>query len=172
MKRIVLKTYGKFIAALLAFVSFMTGCDVITGGGVAEYGVPSADFIVRGKVTDKESEKPINNIAIIRKTPTSPYGNDTVKTNANGEFKLNFTDYPKSDHWIYAEDLDGDANGGLYTPDSIKITSSTMKQTKKGSGIWNQGTFEKTDANFQLKHQSMAMYGTPSAEYKKKEEKK
>ena len=160
MKHFFLSLYGKIIAATLIVIGiFVTAC--------AKYGTPSADFIVKGKVTDKSTQKPIKDIAVIRKTHTSPYGNDTVKTNADGEFEMRFTEFPGTSHWIFAEDLDGTKNGGLYTPDSLKINSSQMKKIKKGTGSWFEGTFEKTDANFQLKHETLAMYGVPSAEYKK-----
>ena len=165
MKKIMLKTYGKILTLFFTFLGMMTGCDI--NQLKCEYGVPSADFIIKGKVTDKSSQKPIKNIAIIRKAHTSPYGNDTVKTNADGEFEMKFTEFPGLDHWIFAEDLDGTKNGGLYAPDSLKVNSAQMRKVKKGSGSWFSGTFEKTDANFQLKHETLAMYGVPSAEYKK-----
>ncbi|MGI6047801.1 MAG: radical SAM-associated putative lipoprotein [Petrimonas sp.] len=169
MKQIALKTYAKILTAFFTLLGTVIGCNFFDP--VDEYGVPSADFIVKGKVTDKSSQKPINNIAVIRKARTSPYANDTVKTDFNGEFEMRFTEFPGLDHWIFAEDLDGTENGGLYAPDSLKVNSSQMKKIKKGSGSWFEGTFEKTDANFQLNHQTLAMYGTPVATYKKLEEK-
>lgn len=149
MKKIVLKTYAKIVAALLGVVSFVAGCDLIPSGDTrAEYGTPSADFVIKGKVVDKSSQKPIENIAIIRKMRS--HGIDTARTNAKGEYELKFNDFPGIDHWIFAEDLDGTENGGLYAPDSINVNSSTMQNIKKGSG-WYKGAFEKNDVNFQLK---------------------
>ena len=169
MKKIVLTTYTKIIAWFLSILGFTAACDIIEPK--VEYGTPSADFIVKGKVTDKSSQKPITNIAVIRKARTSPYGNDTVKTNTDGDFELKFNEFPGVDHWIYAEDLDGTDNGGLYAKDSLTVNTSQMKNAKKGTGSWYQGVFEKGDANFQLKHQTMALYGTPAATYKKRKEK-
>lgn len=169
MKKIALKAYAKVLTAFFTLLGIITGCNFFDP--VDEYGVPSADFIVKGKVTDKLSRKPINNIAIIRKTDTSPYGNDTVRTNADGEFELKFNDFPGIDHWVFAEDLDGMENGGWFAKDSLTVNSSQMKQIKKRNG-WNVGTFEKTDANFELKHGNVVEYGVPAATYKKIHEEK
>lgn len=149
MKKIALKTYGKIIAFFLGAIAYLTGCEVI-GGGIAEYGTPSADFVVKGKVVDQSSKKPIKDIRIIHKARYAP-ASDTVKTNAKGEFELKFNEFPGVDHWIYAEDLEETQNGGLFRPDSLTVNSAQMKRIKKGSGSWNQGVFEKTDANFTLK---------------------
>ena len=65
MKKIAIKTYGKIITLLFALLGIGTGCEKPLP--VPEYGVPAADFIIKGKVTDKESKKPIKNIAVIRK---------------------------------------------------------------------------------------------------------
>ncbi len=131
-----------------------------------EYGVPSADFIVRGKVVDARSQKPIKDIRIIRKARYTSAG-DTVKTNANGEYELRFTEFPGIDHKIFAEDLDGLNNGGIYAPDSLVVNSSQMKKIKKGDGKWFEGPFEKNDAHFKLSHGVVAEYGVPSTTYKK-----
>lgn len=165
MKRIVLETYGKIIGAILTLLGIIT-TSCVNDTPAPEYGVPSADFVVKGKVTDRVSQKPINNIAVIRKARTSPYGNDTIKTNPNGEFELKFNDFPGVNHWIYAKDLDGTENGGLYEPDSLTVNSSQMKRIKRGSG-WYEGVFEKKDADFTLTHSpSIPMYGVPATEYK------
>lgn len=149
MKKIALKTYGKIIAFFLGAIAYLTGCEIFEPG-IAEYGTPSADFVIKGKVVDQSSKKPIKDIRIIHKTGYTP-SNDTVKTNVNGEFELKFNEFPGVDHWIYAEDLDGAQNGGLFRPDSLTVNSAQMKRIKKGSGSWNRGVFEKTDANFTLK---------------------
>lgn len=149
MKKVVLKTYAKALTAFFTLLGTITGCEFIQPR--VEYGTPSADFVVKGKVMDKSSQKPITDIRIIHKTGYTP-ANDTVKTNANGEFELKFVEFPGVNHWIYVEDLDGTENGGLYAPDSLIVNSAQMKRIKKGSGNWNEGVFEKTDANFALKN--------------------
>ncbi len=151
MNRIALKTYAKVLTAFFTLLGTITGCNYFEPR--CEYGTPSADFVVKGKVTDKSSQKPITDIRIIHKTGYAP-ANDTVKTDANGKFELKFKEFPGTNHWIYAEDLDGTENGGLYAPDSLIVNSAQMKRIKKGDGNWYEGVFEKTDANFALKNRA------------------
>lgn len=111
---------------------------------------------------DAGTQKTIPEIHVIHKTRYSPYGNDTVKTNANGEFEMKMNDIGM----LYAQDLDGEKNG-YYKADSLKLSQSLFKQTEKGSGNWFQGVYEKNNTNFYLKQvMMMPMYGIRPAEYK------
>jgi putative lipoprotein (rSAM/lipoprotein system) len=170
MKKIAIKTYGKILTLLFSLLGIGSGCEIIR----CEYGVPSAEFIIKGKVTERETKKPIKNIAIIRKSHTATYfGNDTVRTDSRGDFEMKFTEFPGTDHWIFAEDLDGTENGGLYAPDSVKVEWSQMKKVEKGDGNWYDGVFLKSDVNFILTpdNQFGPMYGVMSAEYKEIDQK-
>lgn len=102
MKKIALKTYGKILTLFFSLVGMLTGCDWIEP--TVEYGVPNADYVIKGKVTDKESQKPLKNIAVIKKSRHSPK-NDTVRTNALGDYELKFNDFPGEDYWVVAKDL-------------------------------------------------------------------
>ena len=166
MKKIVLTTYSKIIAWLLTIAGFAAACDSIEPR--VEYGTPTADFVVKGKVTDKTTKQPIGNMAVINKARTSPYGNDTTKTNANGEYELKFkeTSFGAENLTIYTSDLDGDANRA-YLSDTVRIKASDLKPVKKGDKRWYAGTFEGT-ANFNLtENKLVAEYGVPAATYKK-----
>lgn len=166
MKRVALKTYGKMVAFLLGIIGFFNGCNIIPNGGIAEYGTPSADFVVKGKVTDQLTNLPIKNMAVIHKSRSSPYGNDTTLTNNKGEYELNFniTAFGAEDITVYASDIDGPQND-TYVGDTIKIKASELTRIKKGDGHWYDGKYEKTEINFKLSA-SVAMYGVLSAEYK------
>ncbi len=168
MKKVAIKTYGKIITLFFTLLGMLTGCDWFEPS--YEYGCPSADYIVKGKVTEKRSKKPIKNIAVIRKSPSSPYGNDTVRTNARGDYELKFTGFPGDFQWIVAEDLDRFENGGLFASDSIKVDWKQMKKVKKGDGRWYDGVFLKSGVNFELEHETLAMYGVPTAPYKEMKE--
>lgn len=152
MKRIAFTTYAKIIAWILGILGFASSCEI---PGLVEYGAPSADYVVKGKVTDKATQQPLKNMAVIHKSYTSPYGNDTVRTNAEGSYELNFTSFPyrSEDLTVYASDLDG-ATNGLYKSDTLRIKASELKQTAKKRGRWNFGTFEKTGADFTLNKSS------------------
>ena len=170
MKKIVLRTYGKIIAWLLAIVGGMQACDIVEPR--VEYGTPSVDYIISGKVTDNKTQEPIAGMGVIYKSRTSPHGNDTVKTDAEGSYQLNLQKvFPENEFSVYAEDLDGEANGGLFADDSVKIKTSEMNRVKKSNSNWYEGSFEKKNVNFELKQDSPTpMYGVPAATYKKRKE--
>lgn len=58
MKKIALTTYAKIITALLSIVGYLTGCQIINDPK-DEYGVPSADYVIKGKVTDAITNQPL-----------------------------------------------------------------------------------------------------------------
>jgi len=167
MKKIAIKTYGKILTLFFSMVGMITGCDWFEPS--YEYGCPSADYIIKGKVTDKQLKKPIKNIAVIRKAYSSPYGNDTVRTDFRGDYELKYRHYGGED-LIVVEDLDGFENGGLFVSDSIKVDWKQMKKIKKGDGRWYDGVFLRADTNFEMEHETLAMYGTPAATYKEMKE--
>lgn len=78
---------------------------------------------------------------------------------------MKFNEYQHKEIKIYADDLDEIENGGKYATDTIRIKISDLKQIKERRG-WNAGTFERTNADFKLKHKTDAMYGVLSTEYK------
>lgn len=168
MKRIALKTYAKIVAFLMSILGFIVGC----GDSIVEYGVPSADFVAKGKVVDKATNQPIPNIQIVGKEDTGGTNplTDTVFTKQDGTYTLEMNKVIGFPVKIYAEDVDGSANG-LFAPDSMQITNKDVDRIKKGDG-WYSGMYEKKDANFSLKKSvATPLYGVPSADYKEKETK-
>lgn len=166
MKRIALKTYGKILAFILSFFG-LSSCDFYPR---VEYGTPSADYIVKGKVTDAQTNVPVKGIGIIVPNKLC----DTVYTNEQGDYKVELNTFP---YWnekmkVIAKDLDGSANGS-FESDSLEIEFTSKDQTKKASGNWYSGTFEKTNQNFKLKQQDMPipMYGVMQAPFKESEHK-
>lgn len=89
MKKVALKTYAKIVTLLMSFVGFLTGCNFIPND-IAEYGVPSADFIAKGKVVDKATNQPIPYIRIIGKEDVGGFNpqTDTVFTKSDGTYTL------------------------------------------------------------------------------------
>jgi putative lipoprotein (rSAM/lipoprotein system) len=90
MKTKFIKTENAVITGLLAFLGF--SCDF--GGNVAEYGVPCADFIVLGKVSDKKTEQPIENIQV------STYEWNKTFTDENGNYEVKTNDFPKDQTFL------------------------------------------------------------------------
>lgn len=113
-----------------------------------EYGTPTVEYRVKGTVTD-EAGNPIENIRVIIRnawdnTP-NPYADDTVYTDKQGAFanEMNTTggiDKQK----VYFDDINGEANGGTFQPDSTSLTDMEVTQVKEGSGNWYQGQYEFT----------------------------
>lgn len=173
MKKAALKTYGKIVGVLLSFVAFLTGCDWPFSPPVAEYGVPTADFIIKGKVTDAKSEKPLKNIQIVVPVREySSYGLDTTYTDSNGEYEIKFQEFPTLDQpfKVVASDIDGENNNGLFKSDTIKTQFLLSDKIQKGTGSWFVGIYQKTNQNFSLKKDEVvAMYGVMGAKYKEDE---
>lgn len=162
MKRAVLKTYGKFIAALLSFCGILFGnssCIEKGGGAAPEYGVPNADFIIKGKVTDFTTNMPIQKIRVVMPKSDNPLKGDTVYTNASGEYEIKTNDFLGfgviGSFKVIASDIDKEENGGLYQSDTLKIQFTEKDKIKNGEH-WYAGTFQKTSQNFALKHEKLA----------------
>ena len=137
--------YNAVIAALLA----MLGYESCSNSELEEYGCPSADYQVKGSVTDLTGT-PIPGIRI-----EAPYGSvvdsqfgQIVQTDAQGQFTLKEFSNMKGIE-IVVEDIDGEANGGEFLSDTINVEKLPKTQVEKGSG-WYQGKFE-VNANIRLK---------------------
>ncbi|MCD7851202.1 MAG: radical SAM-associated putative lipoprotein [Parabacteroides sp.] len=150
-----LKTANWILACILAMLGF-TGChDEEMDDLVAMYGTPHANFMINGKVVNKEN-MPISDIEI--KCLVEHHGNskswfDTipaVSTNSAGTFTCQFEEIPTSRLRIIATDIDGALNGS-YEKDStdIAISNSDYKGDKGG---WFEGSVEK-EVNFILKEE-------------------
>ncbi|MFV0391680.1 MAG: radical SAM-associated putative lipoprotein [Paludibacteraceae bacterium] len=169
MKKLALKTYGKILAFVLSLFG-LHSCDIVEPR--VEYGTPSADYIVKGKITSVDTKKPIKGIRVI--TPYDMYKDqaDTVLTNESGEYEVKKSrvfPYKYGKMKIYAEDPDGESNDGTFNPDSLEVTFTKNDLIKKGSGNWYEGTYQKTEQNISLRNQPIAEYGVRAAEYKEKD---
>ena len=96
-----------------------------------------------------EAGNPIENIRVIIRnawdnTP-NPYMDDTVYTDKQGEFanEMNTTGGIGKQK-VYFDDIDGEANGGLFRPDSTNIADMEATLVEKGHGSWYQGQYEFT----------------------------
>ncbi len=146
--------YNAVLTALLAMLGY--GCssssteeDLEKNGFIAMYGTPYADYVVKGSVTD-EAGNPIQGINI-----KAPYGSDldsqfgqVVETDAAGKFTLKEFSSLRG-HEIIFEDVDGEANGGLFKSDTIRVETLPKTQTEKGNG-WYDGKYD-VQADIKLK---------------------
>lgn len=167
MKKFVLTTYGKIVAWILTALGLYTSCDIIEPR--VEYGTPTANFVVKGKVIDKNTQQPIEGMAVINTPDPWSYSNDTTMTDENGDYEIEFSAIASGakDVKVYTSDIDGDKNGN-YLSDTIQIKSQELKQVEKSKN-WYNGKFEGT-ANFELTQDTASpMYGVHPMGYKEVE---
>lgn len=140
------------LSALLVLLGF-EACTGMENGG-EEYGTPTVDFHVVGQVTDAEG-KPIEGIRV---TTRGYYDfNDgtmeqTTYTDKEGRYATKEVKSIGIDPGmkVVFEDVDGEANGGLFAADSISSDAMAKEKVKKGDGNWYAGGYELT-ANAKLK---------------------
>lgn len=142
--------YNAVLTALMSLIGY--GCsssDDPWGGGLCMYGTPYAHYVLKGSVTD-EAGNPIQGINV-----KAPYGSDLdsqfgqiVETDAAGKFALKEFSSLRG-HEIIFEDVDGEANGGLFQSDTIRVETLPKTQTEKGNG-WYNGKYE-VQADIKLK---------------------
>jgi putative lipoprotein (rSAM/lipoprotein system) len=122
-------------------------CDGSGGSDVEEYGCPTADYIIKGTVTD-EAGTPVQGIKTSLKqvdkteTETYIYGMDSLQTSVSGGYQLKFNGMENSNLKIIVEDVDGITNGGEFFSDTLDINYDQAVQIKKGDRRWYDGVFE------------------------------
>ncbi|MDR0798866.1 MAG: radical SAM-associated putative lipoprotein [Dysgonamonadaceae bacterium] len=160
MKNAIIKNFDKLILVLLGILG-LTNCDMPKeyGSPQAElYGCPSADYEVKGTVTNSLTSEPIRRIRVVLNW-------DTIYTDDAGKYRFDFRDFPQDRFNLKFEDIDGEENGGEFMPKTIELIFTDDDQIEKGSGHWYDGKFAKTQ-NVALDPLLPApMYGPPSASY-------
>lgn len=129
----------RVILTLLGF-SAASGCAVEYGCPpvYCEYGVPTMEFIVTGKVTDSETENPVKGIAVTYIQHNEWERSDTVWTDEDGRFLYESYDFPSDNPKFKFTDVDGEENGGDY---ETKVVTVPVTQTAPGDGNWDNGDY-------------------------------
>ncbi|MBQ7712060.1 MAG: radical SAM-associated putative lipoprotein [Bacteroidales bacterium] len=119
---------------------------------VLMYGVPTANYQIKGKVFDAKNA-PVQGIQVLRlergmnATPDSIVGDaaavkqytseNAVMTAADGTFVISFTDRPFDELRLLVRDVDGAANGNYRN----QICTLIVKpENFEGGAGWNSGT--------------------------------
>ena len=138
--------YNAVLSVLLGLLGFES-CDSEGGGMVEEYGCPSADYIIKGIVTD-EAGTPVQGIKTVVKEipdyyPEYAYSKDSTLTDVAGKYQVN-TRLSVGHQWdrLVVQDIDGEANGGEFLSDTIDISKLEAKKIGEGDGNWNDGKYE------------------------------
>lgn len=133
----------KFIKASNWLLSLAIGAIGFTscsnGGGPDEYGTPTAEFKVSGKVTDTE-EMPVEGIEVSMKAESYVSPNELKDTtDSKGEYKIRFRGFPLRDSIVMEfKDIDTNKNGAFAT----KTDGVRFEKFTGGDGHWDQGTSE------------------------------
>lgn len=146
MKLKVCTLYSKIISLLLVMLGF-TACDSEEGGGIAEYGTPSAKFIVKGALVDKTANnKGISGMKVAIGYPYADgkrtYYIDSIVTNNTGAFDVNIRDFPTSQKFVIKyEDTSTSQEGNFgIAIDTVRFEKPSFTG---GSGSWYRGETTK-----------------------------
>ena len=132
---------------LFAILLSLVGLGSVGCYGPLMYGTPSADFSVKGKVTD-ENGLPIPDLQVI--LGRRYYSNsviydhtyfpiDTVKTGSDGIYRMNAErEFPPENLQVDVNDIDGDAGGGAFESASLVV----KKIEYDGGKGWYEGHAE------------------------------
>ena len=134
------KTSNAIIFGLLALLGFTSSCD--KGPNlVAEYGTPSAKFIVNGKVNSKDTNIPIHNIRVIMR-------GDTSFTDSEGKYQVvdNYGFPENQTYDLKFQDIDSTINNNYKNLDTI--VEFVNPQFINGDGHWYEG---ETSKEFNIK---------------------
>jgi putative lipoprotein (rSAM/lipoprotein system) len=155
------RSFIKITNWVLAGILGLLGFSSCIESGEVEYGVPSADYTVKGTVVNKSNGKPIGGIQVnivppyrailmYGVPPTNYYPKQAVNpvvTNAKGEFKLSDRlsieevnyNLPFS---VALTDIDGEKNGS-FASDTLSVDFKDAVLTGKQKG-WYDGEYVKT----------------------------
>ena len=128
-------------SAILAGALSLLGFSCTNFGGKEMYGVPSADFEVKGRVSDSEN-RPLEDIKVTvrvddgRAVPSI--------TDSEGRYAIRTDVFVARDcrAWVKAEDIDGDGGGGRFEADSVSVDVE-RSDFKGASGDWYNGAAVK-----------------------------
>ncbi|MBQ9215981.1 MAG: radical SAM-associated putative lipoprotein [Prevotella sp.] len=145
--------YNAILTALLTMLGY--GCSSegpldMYGSPVVEYGTPYADYQLHGTVTD-ETGSPVKDIKVSTKYVFHNYdgtvvtdGIDSIQTDGLGKYAVGYRRYHgENDLKLIVEDVDGDANGGVFKSDTIDIDYKNATKVKDAGRDehWSEGTY-------------------------------
>lgn len=150
IKKSFFRMFNLFLASLLALFGF-NNCN----NGVVEYGVPNADYTIKGTVVNKADTKPIKGIRIgfsraypepilmygVMPQPYRSIKADTTDTSGTYKLSDNFSVGEIQDNIlpVYVQDIDGTENGE-FNDTIITVDYENVKKTGKSTN-WYEGEY-------------------------------
>ena len=126
-----LKTCNAIIALLLAVLGFAPSCK----GPQYDYGVPTAKYIIKGKIELSVDHSVLSDIQVIM------HG-DTAYSNISGNYQIIKSSHGGSANFVIQfRDIDGALNGEIAPLDTIVEFKNPV--FKNGDGNWYEGETEK-----------------------------
>lgn len=134
------KRHTGFISLLLALLGIGTSSCIVA----CMYGSPSADYSIKGKVTDSNGRPiPGLQVALGNRMDNQPgviydqnyWPLDTVTTGYDGKFQADLDGFPISKLQIDIKDLDGPNNGGEFSDLGLVISDIKLE----GGKGWYEG---------------------------------
>lgn len=142
MKDIILKLC-RWMLGILGFSA--VGCDIRNVSTAEEYGVPHADFEVKGMVSDGKTG-PVQGIRISVSEAGGAYSTSSTMTDESGSYALTGSFFPSETIEIKVEDIDGEENGGVFESQTRTVT---LERKNEGEG-WYGGLFSAEGVDFVL----------------------
>jgi len=140
VRKRVLTGGNKFIAFLIALLGFASACKDGPWGGMAMYGTPQADYIVKGNITSTKDNSILKGIRVIARDADSPFHCDTVKSDVSGNYQAKIMNIEVTKINLTLTDIDGATNGSFEPLDTM-VTFTNPKFT--GGDGWYTGKTEK-----------------------------
>ena len=139
------KKWYRIANGALSALLVLLGFEACTEEG-EEYGTPTVDFHVVGQVTNAEGE-PIEGIRVTTRGYFNFHDGTTEQatyTDKDGHFATKEMRSISIDPMmrVVFEDVDGEANGGMFAKDSVMADAMTRTQVGKGDGHWYDGKYE------------------------------
>lgn len=139
------KKWYRIANGALSALLVLLGFEACTEEG-EEYGTPTVDFHVVGQVTNDEGE-PIEGIRVTTRGYFNFHDGTTEQatyTDKDGHFATKEMRSISIDPMmrVVFEDVDGEANGGVFAKDSVMADAMTRTQVGKGDGHWYDGKYE------------------------------
>lgn len=132
-----IRFFDGIILALLAVAGLATACDE----PMVEYGTPTADFVIKGTITDSTTTQSLKNIRVIRQMDENGLYGDTTYTDAKGYYQFTFSDFPVEhpEFKLKTEDIDGNQNGGDFETRKVSVRIISTDWTEPGDKHWYRG---------------------------------
>jgi len=128
-----LKSYNAIILVLLAALGFASSCK--KPEPKVEYGVPTAKFIIKGKIELTTDNSALQNIKV-------KIQNDSVTSDVNGNYQITKSTYAGNQTFqIQFRDVDGTLNGEIAPLDTT--VEFINPQFVNGDGEWYSGETQK-----------------------------